>query len=102
MRIFLISSVFIPLLFSGVAIGSGVDEGKRLFHDTTLGSSGKSCASCHKNGSGLDRAGEYSPEMLQEFMNFCIRDALKGKLLPPTDPRLAALEKYVRTFYKKK
>ena len=97
-----ILSLIILLFLCGTALGAELEEGKRLFHDKTLGSNGKSCASCHKDGAGLESAGEYPVEMLQEFMNFCIRDALKGELLPTNDSRLAALEKYVRTFYKKK
>ena len=84
------------------AVGSGLDEGKRLFHDKTLGSNGKNCATCHSEGKGLQNAGEYNEEMLQDYVNFCIRDALKGKLLPAGAPQLVALEKYVRTFHKKK
>jgi cytochrome c len=36
-----------------VALGGDVERGKALFQDTSLGTTGKSCESCHPNG-GLE------------------------------------------------
>jgi len=99
-KIFFLTVAVFLVLFN-LAAGSDLEEGKRLFHDKTLGTNGKSCATCHAEGKGLQDAGEYNVEMLQDYVNFCIRDALKGKLLPPGAPQLVALEKYVRSFHKK-
>ncbi|PLX73093.1 MAG: cytochrome C [Desulfuromonas sp.] len=102
----MIKTVVLTGLLLLFQFGSGIcydlKTGEALFNDPSLGTNGKSCATCHPNGKGLEEAGEYNVEMLTEFMNFCIRDALKGQLLPHDDPRLAAMEKYVRTFYKPK
>jgi mono/diheme cytochrome c family protein len=94
-------TVAVLLVLVAPVVGSDLQEGKRLFHEKTLGSNGKNCATCHAGGKGLESAGEYNEEMLQDYVNFCIRDALKGKLLPSGDPQLVALEKYVRTFHEK-
>jgi len=95
--------VWLLVLPISVAIGaSDLDAGKKYFYDTSLGTNGKSCASCHENGKGLEHAGDYDVPTLREFVNFCIRDALKGKMLPADDPRLAEIEKYMRQFYRKK
>ena len=102
MRTTIIMAAIIFLFQITSAVGSDLEDGNRLFHDESLGSNGKSCATCHANGNGLQGAGDYNVEMLQEMVNFCIRDALKGKLLPPGAPQLVALEKYVRTFHKKR
>jgi len=91
------------LLFPiSVAIGSSdPDTGEKYFYDTSLGTNGKSCASCHADGKGLEEAGDYDMSALKEIINFCIRDALKGKMLPADDPKLAEIEKYIRQFYRK-
>lgn len=99
MRKMVMITVVVLLLQLSPAVGSDLDEGKRLFHDKSLGTNGKNCATCHAAGKGLQNAGGYDVEMLQDYVNFCIRDALKGKLLPAGDPQLMVLEKYVRTFY---
>lgn len=94
--------IWMLLLPVAVAIGSSDQEvGKKYFYDTSLGTNGKSCATCHENGKGLENAGDYDVPTLREFVNFCIRDALKGKMLPADDPRLAEIEKYMRQFHSK-
>lgn len=102
MRKSAILAVGLVLLSSALALGSELDEGQRLFHDNSLGTNGKSCATCHAGGQGLADAGEYSVAKLQEYINFCIRDSLKGQLRPAGDPQLVALEKYVRSFHKQR
>ena len=84
---------------SPVCANSDIDEGKNYFNDATLGSNGKSCASCHPNGKGLEQACDYDVPTLQEFVNFCIRDAMKGKMLAADDPRVIKIEKLMRSQY---
>ena len=80
--------------------GNSVQLGKALFESTALGSTGGSCVACHPGGKGLQGIGSYNPEQLSEMVNFCIRDALKGKMLAPGSQELGALTDYVRTFGK--
>ncbi|PLX82139.1 MAG: cytochrome C [Desulfuromonas sp.] len=74
-----------------------LELGKTLFHATSLGTNGKSCASCHPDGEGLHEIEAYDEEMLREMVNFCIRDALKGKMLPLDSQEIVSMERYLRT-----
>jgi hypothetical protein len=89
------------LTFASLVLGGQLPDGEKLFADTSLGTNGQSCASCHPGGKGLAEVGAYDTEMLQEMVNFCIRDAMKGQLLPEGAPELVALEKYLRSFQQK-
>ncbi len=70
--------------------------GEKLFHATSLGTNGKSCASCHPNGSGLDEIGAYDDDMLKEMVNFCIRDALQGKMMDLESTEIESFLIYLR------
>ncbi len=92
--------VLLLLLPLSAAMGaSDLEDGKRYFSDSSLGSNGKSCASCHPSGKGLENACDYDVPTLQEFVNFCIRDAMKGKMLPADDPRIIEIERLMRASY---
>jgi len=93
-----LSALFLLLPFT-VFSSDDLQIGKELF-STPLGSNRKSCSSCHPDGKGLQQADEYQGEQLREMINFCIRDALKGEMLPLADPRLKQLESYVRSLKK--
>lgn len=80
--------------------GPALEVGKTLFEASNLGSNGKSCASCHPEGKGLTEVAAYDDGMLREMVNFCIRDALKGKMLSADAQELEALMRYVRSFEK--
>ncbi|RMF46844.1 MAG: cytochrome C [Deltaproteobacteria bacterium] len=71
--------------------------GKALFESTALASNGKSCASCHPDGKGLQELDAYDDNMLREMINFCIRDALKGKMLPNDAQELESMRLYLRS-----
>lgn len=75
--------------------------GKQLFEATTLGSNGKSCSSCHPQGKGLEGIGAYDDGTLKEMINFCIRDALKGKMINPKSTELDSLLVHLRSLQSK-
>ena len=77
--------------------GPSQEIGKALFNSTTLGSNHKSCQQCHPNGKGLQEIGAYNDGQLREMINFCIRDALKGKMLDPDSQEISSLLLYVRS-----
>jgi mono/diheme cytochrome c family protein len=77
--------------------GPTVAMGQTLFESTTLGSNGKSCASCHPAGKGLAEIDAYDDPMLKEMINFCIRDALKGKMFALESQELDSMLLYLRT-----
>ncbi len=101
LRKLMVSGLTICLLTGLAGAAEPLPSGEKLFNDPNLGSNGKSCATCHDQGKGLELAGDYDEMMLREYMNFCIRDALKGTPLPLDDPRVIALERYVRGLYNK-
>ena len=80
--------------------GATVELGKQLFESTQLGSKGRSCQSCHSQGEGLDKIGDFNDEELKDIINACIRDALGGKLISADSQEMDSLLHYVRTFQK--
>lgn len=88
------------LMAGGAALateGPTVAMGQALFESPALGSNGKSCASCHPAGKGLDELGAFDDPMLKEMINFCIRDALEGKMFALESQELDSMLLYLRT-----
>ncbi len=85
--------------FAPAFASSDLEEGLKAFNDSSLGSNGKSCSSCHAEGQGLENACDYDVPTLQEFVNFCIRDAMKGTMLPEGDSKIINIEKLIRSTY---
>lgn len=76
-----------------------LERGKELFESATLGTTGKSCASCHPGGRKLEWAGtSYDEEKLTAIVNRCIENALKGKPLDLGSGDMKSLVTYIRTF----
>ena len=77
--------------------GASPDRGKQLFTSTQLGTSGKSCNSCHPGGKGLEKAAMYGEGELGEIINQCIINPLKGKALDPASAEMKSLIMYLKT-----
>ena len=94
-------AIFIMLAVSvSLAMAAGqpsADRGKELFNSTTLGTNGKSCATCHSGGKGLEKAAAFDRSKLEKIVNQCIVKALKGKALAPGSPDLTSLVAYLKT-----
>lgn len=82
-----------------------VADGEALFGDASLGTVGKSCASCHDGKSLRGVAGDY-PKFdetlnrhvsLLDKINLMISSNMKGKILPLGDPKSVALEAYLKS-----
>ena len=80
-------------------------DGKALFADASLGSTGKSCSSCHEEDSLRGVAGDY-PKFdakvnrhvsLLDKINWMIANNMMGKTLPLGDPKSVALEAYLKS-----
>jgi cytochrome c len=80
-------------------------DGRALFGDASLGTVGKSCASCHDEKSLRGVAGDY-PKFdeklgrhvsLLDKINWMISSNMKGKILPLGDPKSVALEAYLKS-----
>ncbi len=72
-------------------------RGKELFNSTTLGTNGKSCASCHAAGKGLKKTAAYDDAKLKKITNQCISKALKGHTLPTGSSDLTSLVLYMKS-----
>ena len=93
--------VFAPLcLLSAAAVcaaGPSVERGKVLFGSAALGTSGKSCESCHPGGARLTEAAEYSPAELKKIINTCISKPLKGNKLAEDSDDMESLVLYIQS-----
>ena len=88
-----------PLLASlAWAAGPSMERGKELFNSTELGSNGKSCATCHRDGKKLERAAAYADGELGEIINQCIRNPLEGKGLDPASSDMKSLILFIKGF----
>ncbi|MBI5213711.1 MAG: hypothetical protein HY957_10150 [Nitrospirae bacterium] len=109
LRIVLLSIIALGLLFSGAFAMKHLPEerGKALFNDTKLGggTAGKSCNSCHPDGKGLEKAGakkEFNimgkkQKSLEEAVNFCIENPLKGKAIDPKSDQMKDIVAYIKS-----
>lgn len=100
MRKFAAAGVLI-LAASGLAWGQGspsIERGKQLFEGTTLGTNGKSCATCHPGGRRLEWAATFEEARLANIVNKCIANPLKGKTLAPDSDDMKSLIMYIKTF----
>jgi len=87
-----------------------IGHGKTLFNDPNFGSgtNGKSCNSCHIDGKGLEQAGTKAvfnimgktQNSLEEAVNFCIENALKGKAIDPNSQDMKDIVAYIKSIGK--
>ena len=89
---------------------SSINKGHALFNDKHLGNgmAGKSCNSCHANGKGLEAAGSKQmfnifgemQHSLEEAVNFCIVNALKGTAIDPKSREMKNIVAYIKSLKK--
>jgi len=91
--------VVVALLGEGMVYAAqneaSVAQGKALFNDPKLGTSGKTCGSCHPNGSGLEKAGAIKD--IPQMVNNCISKPLKGKPLDVKSTQMQSLVLYIKS-----
>ena len=99
--------MFLALILSaGVALAfamqheASLEKGKVLFNDPKLGTTGKSCNDCHKDGQGLDKAGTKND--LERIINACITNSIKGKALDPKSVEMQSMVLYIKSFGEKR
>jgi cytochrome c len=99
MRTVLLTLVAIALtaLQAAAASHTSVTRGGRLFNDPSLGSNGKSCASCHPDGEGLAKITRYNDAELAKKTNECITKALEGKPLATDSAEMGSLILYMHS-----
>ncbi len=79
-----------------------VKEGERLFH-SPLGRNKVSCDMCHPNAANThpETYPKFQKQLgkvveLRDMINWCIQNPLEGDPLPLDDPRMIALEAYIK------
>jgi mono/diheme cytochrome c family protein len=106
LRVLLLSLIAVSIIFSFAFAEGNKVKGKDLFNDPKLGNatSGKSCNTCHPDGKGLDKAadkefniGGKEQKGLEEAINFCIENAIKGKPLDPESEQMKDLVAYIKS-----
>jgi cytochrome c peroxidase len=90
----------IPALSASLALAAdpSMERGKELFNGTTLGTNGKSCATCHQEGKRLESVVTYEEGELADIVNRCIEKPLKGKAIDPASTDMKSLIMYIRSF----
>ena len=91
--------VFAALLIAGVAVAmqheASVEMGKSLFSDPKLGTTGKSCNDCHKDGKGVEKAA--AKKDLESTINACITKGIKGKALEANSVEMQSMVLYIKS-----
>jgi cytochrome c len=111
-KILLLSMIVLGLIFSFTFAAGNVEKGKALFNDPKFagGTAGKSCASCHPDGKGLEKAAEKkewmtpagSAKTLKKAINLCVVNALKGKALDLKSEEMKDIVAYIKSLGKTK
>ncbi|MHB8058533.1 MAG: cytochrome C [Desulfuromonadaceae bacterium] len=79
-----------------------VERGSKLFNSAALGTNGKSCATCHPGGKGLEDVADYDGKKMATYVNNCIKKALKGKPLADDSADMGSLVMYLNKLGKAK
>jgi len=104
----LLSMAVVCLVFSFAFAATGdAAKGKALFNDPKLGGAPgeKSCGTCHPDGKGLEKAagkkefnlGGKTQKSLEEAINMCVANAIKGKALDPKSDQMKNLVAYIKS-----
>lgn len=75
--------------------GASIEKGKALFNDPKLGTTGKSCNTCHPDGKNIQKAGTKSD--LDQIVNGCITHSIHGKALDPKSIEMQSLILYIKS-----
>ena len=84
------------------ADGPSVERGSKLFNSTSLGTNGKSCATCHPDGKGMEEVSDNDQKTTVGVVNKCIVKALKGKALADNSLEMSSLVMYMNSLGKAK
>jgi cytochrome c len=93
-----------PIRKAGIKDSAKLMEmGNKLWNDKKLGTSGAACATCHAEGKGLKKAPfpkyiKMADDMLtlDQMINFCLLNPMKGKPLPWNSVEITALAAYAQ------
>ena len=101
---FAVLALFLIAASSGTAAAmrheATVEKGKALFNDPGLGTNGRSCGECHKNGQGIEKASDR--QNIANIVNGCITHMLKGNALKENSVEMQSLIMYIKSLGNKK
>ncbi|MGB9715812.1 MAG: hypothetical protein ACPL1G_05340 [Thermodesulfovibrionales bacterium] len=110
LEILLLLMIAVCLVFSITFAAGNVEKGKALFNDVKFanGTAGKSCNSCHPDGRGLEKSYDKKEfnimgkkQMgIEEAVNFCIENALKGKAIDTKSEQMKDIVAYIKSLKK--
>lgn len=93
--------VLAALLGAGAAFAmqhdASVANGKALFNDPKLGTTGKSCNDCHPNGSGAEKVASKNDAYIEDTVNGCINQSIKGKALDVKSVEMRSIVLYIKS-----
>ncbi|RJR15253.1 MAG: hypothetical protein C4581_12435 [Nitrospiraceae bacterium] len=98
----------VVVLAMGAAHSGDVKKGKVLFNDSSLGTNGKSCNTCHSGGGDIDGSKKTFVVLGEEItsiggvINFCIENAMDGKTLDVNSQEMKDIVSYLSTLKGKK
>ncbi len=113
LRIFVLSLIICGLVFSSVFAAGNVEKGKTIFNDPKAfsGTAGKSCASCHPDGKGLEKSAMKGKKEwknpagmwlnLEDAINVCVILANKGTTMDPKSEDMKEIVAYIKSLEKK-
>ena len=79
-----------------------LERGKLLFNSEKLGTSGKSCATCHGDVNKLTSAAVYDEDKMVNIINKCIAGPLKGIKLDSRSAEMKSLVLYLKSLKTKR
>jgi hypothetical protein len=95
MTVFAVFAVFIMISVAfSMQHEASSDKGKVLFNDAKLGTNGKICNDCHKDGAGLEKAAVKND--LEAIVNTCIKKAMNGRKLKKTSVEMQSMVLYIK------
>jgi len=99
LKVVFFASLMILLAYSFSFSADDAMRGKALFNDTMLGNgtSGKSCNTCHNDGSGLEKAAKKSPAAIAKVVNQCIAKALQGTPIDAKSQDMKDIVAYIKS-----
>ncbi len=105
MKVIVLAVLAVVFFTAAVMATEGVERGKEVFNDPKLGTSGKSCASCHPDGKGMAAAVAKSKwtlsgkefTSLDDVINACVTGPLKGTALAKDSAEMRFLKMYMES-----
>jgi cytochrome c553 len=95
LAVLIVLAIVVGVSIVFAAEGASIEKGKALFNDPKLGTTGKSCNTCHPDGKNIQKARALNN--LSEIVNGCITHSIHGKALDPQSIEMQSLILYIKS-----